>query len=510
MPAELLESVVKHASASGTRDAVRWLIDNSCAYAELLSALDAARHAIWMSQLAFDADCVAYDAAAVVSDQRGRPIVDAIIEASTERAVDVRILLNASVLLDTAAPLRAFLQRAGASDVQVRGIRRFPQLLHAKVVIIDGTEAFLIGSPFANGYWDDSRHRPFDERRPPRELGGRPLHDVSCAVTGPAVVALETQFSELWNDVSVSPDAHHQIANASGSPSPRAIRVARTAPRRTLPTYPDGIADILPEIERGLAAARSLVYVEHQYLSARPVIDALTAALAREPSLEVIVLLNQNPDVTAYRGWQNARLREAGLLEHPRVGLFALWSAERGSRGSRGSRREVNQLFVHSKVLAVDDVWATVGSANLDGVSLHSYGDDFASRLGRRVFRHVRNFDVNLTFDDRDGALSGAVRDLRIRLWTEHLGLAPHQLVGRPEGGWLARWRARAVRNVTALANGLDTLPSGGFVLPYSTCSTPRTQLAEIGIDPERLTMHFDPGWLEVHCSPNWVRNMFA
>lgn len=507
MSAELLESVASHAEANATSGAVRWLVDNACAYDALLSAICAAQRSVWMSQLAFDADCLAYDGAADGSDSRGRPIVDALIEASTERGVDVRILLNASLLLDTAAPLRAFLLRAGAPDVQVRGIRRFPQLLHAKLVVIDGVEAFLIGSPFANGYWDDSRHRPFDERRPARELGGRPLHDLSCAVTGPAVAELTAHFAELWNDVSVSPRECCRIPIAPRTASPSVIGVVRTAPRRALPAHPDGLAEILPEIESGMAAAQSLVYIEHQYLSARPVIDALTAALAREPSLEVIVVLNQNPDVTAYRGWQNARLREAGLLDHPRVGLFALWSTEPGAPGVRD---EVNQLFVHSKVLAVDDVWATVGSANLDGVSLHSYGDDFESSLGRRVFRHVRNFDVNLTFDDRDDALSGAVRDLRLQLWAEHLGLAPRRLTARPSGGWLALWRACATRNVATLAGGRDALPPGSFVLPYSTRSTPRTQLADLGIDPERVTIHFDPGWLEVHCSPNWVRNMFA
>jgi len=165
---------------------------------------------------------------------------------------------------------------------------------------------------------------------------------------------------------------------------------------------------------------------------------------------------------------------------------------------------------VHSKTLVVDDAWATVGSANLDGVSLHSYGDDFASLAGRRVFRHVRNFDVNVTLDDRDDALAGAVRDLRVRLWAEHLGVAAGRLAERPAGGWLGLWRARAARNVAALAGGRDAPTHAGFVLPYSTRATPRAQLADVGVDPDGVRLHFNPGWLEVHCSPNWVRNMFA
>ena len=60
----------------------------------------------------------------------------------------------------------------------------FPRLLHAKLVIVDNQEAFLLGSPFVNGYWDDEQHQPVDARRPLRELGGRPIHDLSrgCSV----------------------------------------------------------------------------------------------------------------------------------------------------------------------------------------------------------------------------------------------------------------------------------------------------------------------------------------
>ncbi len=510
----MLAEVMNQSGAGGdvreTRQSVRWLVDNAAAYDALLDAIDNARRFVWMSQLAFDADCVAYHDSDNAVDTVGRRLADAVISASTTRGVDVRILLNASLLLDTTAALRAYFRNAGAGGVQVRGVSRFPQLLHAKVVVIDGAEAFLLGSPFANGYWDDTRHLPVDARRPLRELGGRPLHDLSCTITGPAVAAVEELFTELWNDVSSGPGEHDLLPRApSDAYPPGAICVASTAPRRALRAHPDGVAGILAEIEAGLAAAQSLVYIEHQYLSARPVIAALSAALARAPGLEVIMVLNQNPDVTAYRGWQNALLREAGLLDHPRVGLFALWSAKR--RVASPPRWDVNQLFVHSKVLLVDDVWATVGSANLDGVSLHSYGDDFAGFAGRWIFRHVRNFDINAVFYDRDDALAGAVRELRKILWHEHLGIELDQVTRQPEGeGWLSTWRARAARNVAALAGGDDAPPYGSFVLPYNTRSTPRAQLADVGIDASEVQLHFNPGWLEVHCSPNWMRNVFA
>ncbi len=241
-------------------------------------------------------------------------------------------------------------------------------------------------------------------------------------------------------------------------------------------------------------------------------VSALVAALQRERDLELIVVLNQNPDVTAYQRWQNARLAESGLLEHPRAGVFALWSVALDDR--RAGIAALNQVFVHSKVVVVDDLWATSGSANLDGVSLHSYGDDFTGRVARWMFRNVRNFDVNVVLHDGPGQGSSSrnVADLRARLWAEHLDLPVESLARRPADGWLSLWRARATANVASLGRPRAALQMRGFVLPYSTQRTPALQLIDLGVhlDSSRLDVRFNPGWLEVQFSPNWVRNMFV
>ena len=498
---------------------VEWLIDNAATYDAVLRAIARAQRTVWLAQLALDPDCTVHRSRArseSTSADDDRLILDALIAASTKRGVRVCVLLNTSLLLDTAKPLRKFLARRGEIGIEVRGISRFPQLLHAKMLIVDEEEAILPGSPFVNGYWDDMQHRPTDARRPLRELGGRPLHDVSVRLTGAAVQDLGVIFAELWNDVSLGAEGGevlHPRARAEAAGPEDQMRIVRTTPRQSMPRHPSGHMEILSAIESGLEGARSLIYIEHQYLSARPVIAALTRALERAPSLEIVIVLNQNPDVTAYRGWQNLLFRDAGLLEHPRVGIFALWSAE--PYRARGWKLAVNQVFVHSKVLTVDDRWATVGSANLDGVSLHSYGDDFASHLGRRVFRDVRNFDINVVIAGRGGESPEPIRELRTRLWREHLGEPFERLAAPPVEGWLAYWRRRAAHNIDALnaAPGDSVAGTLGatFVLPYSIRSTPAKQLADIGVaTPRRLDLRFDPGWLEVHCSPNWVRNMFA
>jgi phosphatidylserine/phosphatidylglycerophosphate/cardiolipin synthase-like enzyme len=515
--------------ASSIPAAPEWLIDNAEAYDRMLEAIGSARHSVWMTQLAFDADCVAYrrdlpgDAA---SPGAGTVLAEALVAAVARAPVDVRILLNATLLLDTTGPLRRFfVSRLDAlkpipGTVRVRGLSRFPQLQHSKMVIVDGNEAFLLGSPFANGYWDDRRHAPVDARRPARELGGRPLHDVSVRLTGSPVAELQRIFAELWSVTAPGP-VDHRAEEPAASPLPSAangestlapVRIVCTSPARVLAGAPGGATQIVDALLDGIAAARALVYVEHQYLSARRVVSALAQALRREPDLELIVVLNQNPDVTAYQRWQNARLGESGLLEHPRAGVFALWSVAPNARGAGPAT--LNQVFVHSKVVVVDDLWATGGSANLDGVSLHAYGDDFTGTVGRRIFRNVRNLDVNVVVRDgtAGGSASCSVADLRARLWSEHLGLPLDSVARRPADGWLRLWRARAAANVAALSRLRTADEMRGFVLPYSAQRTPALQLSDLGLhlDPARIDLRFNPGWLEVHFSPKWVRNMFA
>ena len=500
---------------------VEWLIDNHNAYDALLGSVRDARESILITQLAFDSDCVALDSSSG-QEGRGKSLLDAILEVSTAKHVKVDILLNSTLLLDTMKPLRRWMSKGDGdcSRVRVRGISHFPQLLHAKMVIVDSARAFLMGSPFVNGYWDDSHHAPVDPRRPRRELSGRPVHDVSVAVEGDVVSQLAAVFAELWSaadargrepwnaaeDSIAEPTAYSARRTPAPRPTGAPVRVVTTLPSRLRNQKDLGSVATLEALLAGIARANDLIYIEHQYLSSRPVVAALRDALARHSDLEIVMALNQNPDITAYRGWQNARLAESGMLGHPRVGLFTLWTAD--ARQPQ-TKPKINQVFVHSKVVIVDDRWAMVGSANLDGVSLDSYGSDFSSALLRRTFRGVRNVDVGLVIHDGPHKLrsAGSVRELRDCLWTEHLGPSAN-VDHRPGSGWLSSWRNRASENIAALNEASRELATGSFVLPYSAQPTPRRQLKDVGISAP-LDLQYEPSWLEVHCSPAWVRNMF-
>ena len=317
---------------------VEWLIDNADAYDALLDAVRSARQSVWITQLAFDADCAIYSR----SGSKHTVLADALIALAAD-SVDVRILLNEHVLQNTVRAFRRYL--GTTSRIRVRGVRRFPQFLHAKMVIVDGTDAFLLGSPFANGYWDDARHAPADARRPNRELSGRPLHDVSLRVRGPVVRRLESHFAELWNDAdaTVAPDAIDEDpvrlthARCDGDAGEHAVRMVRTLPRRALRDAPHGATEVLDALLDGIARARSLIYIEHQYLSPAAVaalVRALRARAAISRSSSCSTRIPTSPRIAAGRTRGSPK---PDCSTHPRVGLFALWSAAPSCRPGIGS-----------------------------------------------------------------------------------------------------------------------------------------------------------------------------
>jgi phosphatidylserine/phosphatidylglycerophosphate/cardiolipin synthase-like enzyme/uncharacterized membrane protein YbhN (UPF0104 family) len=500
---------------------VELLTDTTAALVEMTTACRAATHSIWIAQLAFDADCAAPGAVGETSSLLRAILCAANRSPDGLAPVDVRIVLNGGLLLDTSPALRrAIMARHTGANVRVRTVKAFPQVMHAKALIVDQRVAFVMGSSFVNGYWDCARHVAAGDPRASAGAGDRPFHDVAVRVEGAAAPALARWFTQLWQDARpAAPDAltdptddtvrvtTDKVIGASHE-NATTVRILRTTPMHTT-ARGVGHTEILDAYVDAIARATEYIYLESQYFSARPVAQAVRAALDAHSDLELILVLNQNPDVTAYRGWQNARLAEHDLLEHPRVGAFALWSTAPSRRAP--DRAELTQVFVHSKVAVIDDAWATLGTANLDGASLHSYGDDFDTWAGRRVFRRHRNYDVNVELLDAiDGethpGLAGA---LRRRLWSAHLGLPDECLRARPLDGWLPLWRGSAANHVARLARAEHSGPRGR-VLPYVARAHPRAQLRALGIDlnAARLDLRFDPGRLEVLFNAGWMKKM--
>ena len=366
---------------------------------------------------------------------------------------------------------------ADGGQVLLDGRTRLAGSHHQKLVVIrrpgspERDVAFVGGIDLSHSRNDDPEHLgdPQAAVLPARYGPHPPWHDLQVEVRGPAVRDLEHSFRERWHGSSalaVHPrvrrlyDDAYSIGSASSRPLPEpvpddgarpgdhCVQVLRTYPARfrRYPFAPHGERSIAHAYRKAFARARSLVYLEDQYLWSRPVADVIASALRANPELRVIAVVPRYSD-------------NAGRISGV-PGLLARADVMRACVQAGGDRFAVYDLenssglpiYVHSKVVIVDDVWAIVGSDNLNRRSwTHDSELSVAVLDARRDPREPRD-PAGLG----DGARTFA-RDLRLALWREHLGrdvddvadlLAPAAAFAafRRQADELAAWRDRGGR----------------------------------------------------------------
>jgi phosphatidylserine/phosphatidylglycerophosphate/cardiolipin synthase-like enzyme len=315
---------------------------------------------------------------------------------------------------------------------------------HQKFVVIRHSDshktiddvAYVGGIDLCHSRRDDREHVGDPQSQPMAAAYGSrpPWHDIQVAIRGPAVGAVEYVFRERWTDpqpLSRAPwrriaDRIHgeqvkprPLPPQSADPPPvgaHAVQILRTYPHRWhgYPFAPLGERSVARAYEKALRRARSLIYIEDQYLWSADVVKAFADALREQPQLRMIAVL---PMLADQDGKISGPPNEIGRID-------ALHSLQRAG----GDRVAVYGLenssglpiYVHAKVCVVDDVWATVGSDNLN----------------RRSWSHDSELSCAVLDQDRDprepldpaGLGDGArvfARDLRLELAREHLG-RPH------------------------------------------------------------------------------------
>jgi phosphatidylserine/phosphatidylglycerophosphate/cardiolipin synthase-like enzyme len=312
---------------------------------------------------------------------------------------------------------------------------------HQKLVVIrhpgsPGRDvAFVGGIDLGHSRNDDSEHSGDPQvMKFPDTYGPRPpWHDIQAEVRGPAVHDLEHTFRERWYGSSVldlpSPvrqlyDRAYHMGAMTSRPLPEptaddrtrrgthAVQVLRTYPARLrrYPFAPHGERSIAHAYRKAFARASCLVYLEDQYLWSRPVAEIIAAALRDKPDLHVIAVVPRYPDqdgtITAMPGMMSRHdvMRACAAAGGDR---FAVYDLE---------NHHGTPVYVHAKVVIVDDVWAMVGSDNLN----------------RRSWSHDSELSIAVLDSELDGREPGDpgglgdgarafARDLRLRLWREHL-----------------------------------------------------------------------------------------
>ncbi len=394
------------------------------------------------------------------------PTLATLLTELARRGVDVRGLLWRSHPAalgfneEEQTELAGIVSAAGGTMLLDQRVRRAGSH-HQKLVVVirqddpDRDVAFVGGIDLCHGRRDDPAHLgdPQAQHLDPRYGERAPWHDVQAEVAGPAVGQLLETFRERWSDPTpierrssplgwvrmrfahtrTVPDPLPPIDRAPGPRGSHAVQVLRTYPARHpgYPFAPKGERTIERFYRKAFARARSLLYIEDQYFWSRAVGEALAGALRGNPDLRVIVVVPRFPD-------------RDGLITGPAhlLGQHRAMAMVHEAGGERVAAYDIENergtpIYVHAKVVVIDDEVALLGSDNLN----------------RRSWTHDSELSIAVFDDDRDdrapadpgGQGHGArrfARSLRLQLEREHLGSRddadPAPLAT------FARWRASA------------------------------------------------------------------
>ena len=270
------------------------------------------------------------------------------LTAAAARGVDVALIYDAVGCFDTPAGYFRGLEAAGVRCLAFNppAFRRLPWLdvrNHRKVAVIDGRTAFLgginVGNEYA-GYGEDlARWR-----------------DAGVRLDGPAAAVLDTIFRRTW-----ARESDHELPVGAG-PAP-AVTADGDADVTLINGTPRQARSVIRRsFSLAMAGARESIRILTPYFLPGPrVLRALLRAV--RAGVQVQLILPSVSDVPlvqlAGRAWLRPLL-EAGVEVYQRQGTI-----------------------LHAKVMLIDEVWATLGSANLDQRSFH------------------RNYELNAVIDSR-------------------------------------------------------------------------------------------------------------
>ncbi len=276
---------------------------------------------------------------------------------------------------------------------------------HQKIVVIDDNFAVCGGIDMTTDRWDTREHIGQDSRRKrPNGSQYSPWHDVTMIVDGQAASALGDLARDRWVTAGGEQLEPLRLEN---DPWPADVEphfeniditIARTrAKHENVEQVREIEALFLDQIRQ----AEKFIYIENQYFTSRKIADAIALRLEEADPPEIILVMPKTAD-----GWleqktmDSARAKMVGAIyANKDTSRFAIFTPV----------NEANEdIYVHAKIMIIDDQILRVGSANLNNRSL---GLDS---------------ECDLVIDNRetgDRAVSQQIAAIRFSLLAEHCGV---------------------------------------------------------------------------------------
>ncbi|HEX6707025.1 MAG TPA: cardiolipin synthase ClsB [Albitalea sp.] len=335
-------------------NAVRLLRGGAEMFPAMLRAMAVAQHEIWLATYIFHTDPAASQ------------VAEALCQAA-RRGVQVKVVIDGFGSRATLPTLEPLLCEAGVHVAVFRPIHRWwnwlqpGQLrrLHQKLCVIDGEVAYVGGINIIDDRLDLG-HGWSDE----------PRLDFAVELRGPVVASVEQAGKAVWSRAHLGQDFREEIKAIARNAEPMA-HARRLLKRLKLPAI-KAVKGTLAELPPVRAAFVLRDNLRRRRTIERSYIAAMRRAHGRidlaspyfYPGGPFRAALRQ----AARRGVQ-VRLLLQGKLDYRIAGLAAR-SLYDELLGAGVRIFEYTPAFLHAKVARVDDEWATVGSSNIDPLSL--------------------------------------------------------------------------------------------------------------------------------------------
>jgi len=389
---------------------VRPLVDGEPAFRRICEAIESAHDRVWGTVAFLEHEVQLPD---------GRGSIFDVLDAAVARGVDVRVIFwrSGEVSKSTHFPgtedQRAWLEERGSRFGARWDALPDDDCHHQKSWLIDPGRseevAFVGGINLDHGSVAPRGHAP-------QEHGS--VHDVYLELKGPAATDVQHNFVQRWNEASESTFDHGhwppaadrgalefpvEVSEPAGDVPVQITRTVQPGRYRDETPAPggkafaihDGEFSIYEQYISAIDAARSSIYIEDQAIGSPQVVGHLKQALER--GVQVIFLLPGQCHPT----YAEARTAPAlapffdlvgGLDAYPSFSMAAIASVEEDGRP--------HEIYVHAKIMLVDDAWGTIGSTN----------------TADRSFKTDTELNASIWHAE-------TVKALRCELFEEHIGI---------------------------------------------------------------------------------------
>jgi cardiolipin synthase len=316
-------------------------------------AMAAARHQVWLASYIFH------------DDEAGQAVTEALC-AAARRGVEVHVVVDGFGSMASLPALRRWLAEGGVQLDVFRPLDRWSawlqpsqlRRLHHKLCVVDDAVAFVGGINIIDDR-NDLSHGRIEQ----------PRLDFAIALRGPVVLQVQHLVQSLVARARLGHEWRSEVGALARSRQPVADTLQLLRELRSSPP-PDALpASTLRPVR--------VAFVVRDNLSRRRAIERryIEAVRTARHSVDIACpyfyprrAFRRSLRAAARRGVR-VRLLMQGKVDYPLAGLAArVLYDELLSQGVR--IYEYTPAFLHAKVAVVDDDWATVGSSNIDPLSL--------------------------------------------------------------------------------------------------------------------------------------------